>query len=55
MGLLQGASELFPISSLGHAVLIPSLRRRSFKQSDPTFVPFLGLLNLGTARALRIA
>jgi undecaprenyl-diphosphatase len=54
MGLLQGASELFPVSSLGHAVLIPSLLHWSFKQSDPSFVPFLVLLHLGTATALLI-
>jgi undecaprenyl-diphosphatase len=52
MGLLQGATELFPVSSLGHAVVIPSLLHWSFKQSDPSFVPFLTLLHLGTAGAL---
>jgi undecaprenyl-diphosphatase len=52
MGLLQGATELFPVSSLGHAVLIPSLLHWTFKQSDPSFVPFLVLLHLGTAGAL---
>jgi undecaprenyl-diphosphatase len=52
MGLLQGATELFPVSSLGHAVLIPSLLHWTFKQSDPSFVPFLVLLHLGTASAL---
>jgi undecaprenyl-diphosphatase len=52
MGLLQGATELFPVSSLGHAVLIPSLLHWSFRQSDPSFVPFLVLLHLGTASAL---
>lgn len=52
MGLLQGATELFPVSSLGHAVLIPSLLHWSFRQSDPSFVPFLVLLHLGTAGAL---
>src|SRR5258705_140196 len=52
MGLLQGAHELFPVSSLGHAVLVPSLLRWSFRQSDPSFVPFLVLLHLGTAGAL---
>ena len=54
MGLLQGATELFPVSSLGHAVLIPSLLRWSFRQSDPAFVPFLVLLHLGTATALLV-
>jgi undecaprenyl-diphosphatase len=52
MGLLQGATELFPVSSLGHAVLVPSLLHWSFKQSDASFVPFLVLLHLGTAGAL---
>jgi undecaprenyl-diphosphatase len=54
MGLLQGATELFPVSSLGHAVLVPSLLHWSFKQSDPSFVPFLVLLHLGTATALLV-
>jgi len=54
MGLLQGATELFPVSSLGHAVLIPSLLHWSFKQSDPSFLPFLVLLHLGTATALLV-
>src|SRR5207253_8084871 len=54
MGLLQGASELFPVSSLGHAVLVPSLMHWSFKQSNPSFVPFLVLLHLGTATALLV-
>jgi undecaprenyl-diphosphatase len=54
MGLLQGATELFPVSSLGHSVIIPSLFHWQFKQSDPTFVPFLVLLHLGTAGALLV-
>jgi undecaprenyl-diphosphatase len=54
MGLLQGATELFPVSSLGHAVLVPSILHWDFKQSDPSFVPFLVLLHLGTATALLI-
>lgn len=54
MGLLQGATELFPVSSLGHAVLVPSLLHWSFKPSDPSFVPFLTLLHIGTASALLI-
>jgi len=54
MGLLQGATELFPVSSLGHSVIIPSLLHWAFKQSDPSFVPFLVLLHLGTAGALLV-
>jgi undecaprenyl-diphosphatase len=54
LGLLQGATELFPVSSLGHAVLVPTLLHWSYRQSDPGFVPFLVLLHLGTAGALLI-
>jgi undecaprenyl-diphosphatase len=54
LGFLQGATELFPVSSLGHAVIIPTLLHWSYRQSDPTFLPFLVLLHLGTAGALLI-
>jgi undecaprenyl-diphosphatase len=54
IGLLQGATELFPVSSLGHAVIVPSLLHWGFDQSSPTFLPFLVLLHLGTATALLI-
>jgi undecaprenyl-diphosphatase len=54
LGLLQGATELFPVSSLGHAVIVPTVLRWSYRQSDPTFLPFLVLLHLGTAGALLI-
>jgi undecaprenyl-diphosphatase len=54
LGLLQGATELFPVSSLGHSVLLPTLLHWSYRQSDPTFVPFLVLLHLGTAGALLV-
>ena len=51
-GFLQGATELFPVSSLGHAVLLPQLLGLGYDQSDPAFLPFLVLLHLGTASAL---
>jgi len=54
IGLLQGATELFPVSSLGHAVVLPSVLRWGYRQSDPAFLPFLVLLHLGTATALLI-
>jgi undecaprenyl-diphosphatase len=54
LGLLQGATELFPVSSLGHAVVVPALLHLGFKQSDDNFVPLLVLLHLGTAGALLI-
>lgn len=54
LALVQGVTELFPISSLGHAVLIPPLLRWSFNENDPSFLPFLVLLHLGTALALLV-
>ena len=52
IGLLQGATELFPVSSLGHAVVVPALLGWSNVISDRNFVPFLTLLHIGTAGAL---
>ncbi|HEX6488696.1 MAG TPA: undecaprenyl-diphosphate phosphatase [Candidatus Dormibacteraeota bacterium] len=54
LALLQGITELFPVSSLGHAVIVPTLLHWRYNQSDPSFVPFLVLLHLGTATALLI-
>ncbi len=54
LAVLQGATELFPISSLGHAVLIPPLLHLGFRQTDANFVPVLVLLHLGTAGALLV-
>jgi undecaprenyl-diphosphatase len=54
LGLLQGATELFPVSSLGHAVLLPKLLGWDYNQSDPTFLPYITLLHLGTALALLV-
>ncbi len=52
LAVLQGISELFPISSLGHTVLIPALLRWKIDRSDPTFLAFIVALHLGTAIAL---
>ncbi|MGA2282702.1 MAG: undecaprenyl-diphosphate phosphatase [Candidatus Dormibacteria bacterium] len=51
-GVLQGASELFPVSSLGHAVVVPPLLGLGVRETDPDFLPFLVLLHIGTATAL---
>jgi undecaprenyl-diphosphatase len=50
--ILQGITELFPVSSLGHAVFLPTLLGWRIDQHDPTFLPFLVVLHLGTAVAL---
>lgn len=52
IAILQGATELFPISSLGHAVIVPALLHSNLNQHAPSFLPFLVMLHLGTAVAL---
>jgi undecaprenyl-diphosphatase len=52
LGLLQGASELFPISSLGHAVVAPRLFGWNIHQNDPFFLSFLVAVHLATALVL---
>jgi undecaprenyl-diphosphatase len=52
LAALQGVTELFPVSSLGHAVVVPRLLGLNFNESSPAFVPVLALLHLGTAAAL---
>jgi len=54
VALLQGATELFPVSSLGHAVIFPRLIGWSIDQKSNEFLPFLVVLHLGTAAALVI-
>src|ERR1700729_4453782 len=52
MALLQGVTELFPISSLGHAVIFPRLVGWGDLIHDPEFLPYLVVMHLGTAVAL---
>ena len=52
MAILQGVTELFPISSLGHAVIAPALLHWPIDQSAPGFLPFLAVMHLGTSIAL---
>lgn len=52
LGSLQGISELFPISSLGHSVLVPALLHWQIDQSSDSFVSFVVLTHLATALAL---
>jgi undecaprenyl-diphosphatase len=52
LGLLQGVSELFPISSLGHSVILPSLFGWDIQQNKPYFLTFLVALHLATALVL---
>ena len=52
LAVLQGASELFPVSSLGHAVVVPALLGWNIDENGPAFLPFLVMLHVGTAVAL---
>jgi len=54
IAVLQGATELFPVSSLGHAVVLPALLDWHIDQRSPEFLPFLVMLHLGTATALLV-
>lgn len=52
IAVLQGATELFPVSSLGHAVIVPAVLGWQIDQHGAAFLPFLVLLHCGTAAAL---
>jgi undecaprenyl-diphosphatase len=52
LGLLQGFSELFPISSLGHSVILPKVVGWNIQQTDKFFLTFLVATHLATAIVL---
>jgi undecaprenyl-diphosphatase len=52
LGLVQGVSELFPISSLGHSVILPKLFGWNIHQNAAYFLTFLVALHLATALVL---
>ena len=52
MAVLQGVTELFPISSLGHAVILPPLLGWGDIIKRPDFLPYLVVMHLGTGTAL---
>lgn len=60
MGLLQGVSELFPVSSLGHSVLIPAVIGGSWAQDldvsaqESPYLAFIVGTHVATAIALLI-
>ena len=54
LAALQGVTELFPVSSLAHAVIVPPLLGWPVDRDSPAFLPFLVMLHLGTAAALLI-
>ncbi|HEY3828697.1 MAG TPA: undecaprenyl-diphosphate phosphatase [Solirubrobacteraceae bacterium] len=52
LGLTQGVAEPFPISSLGHAVILPGLLGWNVHQNDKFFLTFLIATHLATALVL---
>lgn len=61
LGALQGVSELFPVSSLGHSVLVPALIGGSWKtlvteqhQGESPYLAFIVALHVATALALLV-
>lgn len=54
IAVLQGTTELFPVSSLGHAVVLPALLGWDVDQRGAAFLPFLVMLHVGTAAALLV-
>ena len=54
LGSIQGISELFPVSSLGHSVIIPALLHWQIDQSSDSFLSFVVLTHLATALALLV-
>lgn len=54
LAVIQGVTELFPISSLGHSILVPAVFHWSIDRQAPWFLPYIVVLHLGTAAALFI-
>jgi undecaprenyl-diphosphatase len=52
LGILQGVSELFPISSLGHSILLPALLGWTVDQNANYFLTFLVATHFATAAVL---
>ena len=52
IGLVQGITELFPISSLGHSVILPRLLGWNIHQNDTYYLTFLVATHLATAIVL---
>lgn len=54
MGVIQGVTELFPVSSLGNSVILPSIFGWHINQNAPYFLTFLVATHFATAVVLFI-
>ena len=52
LAFVQGLTELFPVSSLGHAVVLPALFHLHIDENGAEFLPFLVVLHVVTLVAL---
>ncbi len=52
LAIMQGATELFPVSSLGHAVVVPDLLNWPVDERSESFLPFVVVMHFGTAVAM---
>ena len=52
MAVLQGVTELFPVSSLGHAVILPRLLNWGVDEKAPDWLAYLVVMHFGTSIAL---
>jgi undecaprenyl-diphosphatase len=52
LAIVQGITELFPVSSLAHAVLLPAVLGWKVDEGAEGFLPFLVVMHVGTALAL---
>ena len=52
MAVLQGVTELFPVSSLGHAVILPRLLQWGVNEKAPDWLAYLVVMHFGTSIAL---
>ena len=52
LAIMQGATELFPVSSLGHAVVVPDLLNWAVDERSESFLPFVVVMHFGTAIAM---
>src|ERR1700756_2032574 len=52
LGILQGISELFPVSSLGHSIIVPALLGWKINQNAGDFLTFLVATHFATAVVL---
>ena len=54
IAIIQGATEQFPISSLGHAAIVPAILKWPVDLHGEMFLPLLVMLHLGTCVALLV-